>query len=105
MLFKRVRNIAKNLDAARADLGGKLTEPAELALAAEVDRLAPVVEAAVKSGSGISAGVRGSGEGRPGGREILRRCDGDGRRSEVARRAASTVEAARGADPSARGCF
>jgi glycyl-tRNA synthetase beta chain len=51
-LFKRVRNIAKNLDAASADLGGKLTEPAELALAAEVDRLAPVVEAAVKSGTG-----------------------------------------------------
>ena len=51
-LFKRVRNIAKNLDAAAPDLGGKLTEPAELALAAEVDRLAPVVEAAVKSGSG-----------------------------------------------------
>jgi glycyl-tRNA synthetase beta chain len=51
-LFKRVRNIAKNLDAAAADQGGRLTEPAELALAAEVDRLAPVVEAAVKSGSG-----------------------------------------------------
>jgi glycyl-tRNA synthetase beta chain len=52
VLFKRVRNIAKNLDAARPDQGGKLTEPSELALAAEVDRLAPVVEAAVKSGSG-----------------------------------------------------
>ncbi len=51
-LFKRVRNIAKNLEAAAPDQGGTLTEPAELALAAEVDRLAPVVEAAVKSGSG-----------------------------------------------------
>ena len=52
VLFKRVRNIAKNLDAAAPDQGGKLTEPAEMALAAEVDRLAPVVEAAVKAGSG-----------------------------------------------------
>jgi glycyl-tRNA synthetase beta chain len=52
VLFKRVRNIAKNLDAAAPDLGGALTEPAELALAKEVDRLAPVVDAAVKSGTG-----------------------------------------------------
>jgi glycyl-tRNA synthetase beta chain len=52
ILFKRVRNIAKHLDAAAPDQGGELTEPSELALAAEVDRLAPVVEAAVKSGSG-----------------------------------------------------
>jgi len=51
-LFKRVRNIAKNLDAGAADLGGTLTEPAELALAAEIDRLNPVVTAAVQSGSG-----------------------------------------------------
>ena len=51
-LFKRVRNIAKNLDAAAPDQGGKLTEPAEVALAAEVDRLTPVVEAAVKAGAG-----------------------------------------------------
>lgn len=52
VLFKRVRNIAKNLDAAAPDQGGVLTEPAELALAKEIDRLAPVVEAAVKSGAG-----------------------------------------------------
>jgi glycyl-tRNA synthetase beta chain len=51
-LFKRVRNIAKNLEAAAPDLGGQLTEPAEVALATEVDRLAPVVDAAVKTGSG-----------------------------------------------------
>ena len=51
-LFKRVRNIAKNLDASAPDLGGKLTEPAEVALAKEVDRVAPVVEAAVASGAG-----------------------------------------------------
>jgi glycyl-tRNA synthetase beta chain len=51
-LFKRVRNIAKNLDAAAADMGGALTEPAEKALAAEVDRLQPVIENAVASGSG-----------------------------------------------------
>ena len=52
VLFKRVRNIAKNLDAATPDQGGTLTEPAEVALAREVDRLAPVVDAAVKSGTG-----------------------------------------------------
>lgn len=51
-LFKRVRNIARNLDASAPDLGGTLTEPAETALAKEVDRLAPVIEAAVSSGAG-----------------------------------------------------
>jgi glycyl-tRNA synthetase beta chain len=52
VLFKRVRNIAKNLDASTPDQGGKLTEPAEVALAKEVDRIAPLVEAAVASGAG-----------------------------------------------------
>ena len=52
VLFKRVRNIAKNLDAATADQGGTLVEPAEIALAREVERLAPVVDAAVRSGTG-----------------------------------------------------
>ena len=52
VLFKRVRNIARNLDATAPDLGGTLTEPAEQALAAEVDRLAPIVAATVQSGAG-----------------------------------------------------
>jgi glycyl-tRNA synthetase beta chain len=51
-LFKRVKNIAKNLDASAKDLGGKLTEPAEKALAAEVDRLQPLIEVAVATGAG-----------------------------------------------------
>jgi glycyl-tRNA synthetase beta chain len=51
-LFKRVRNIARNLEASSPDLGGTLTEPAEIALAAEVDRLAPLVQATVSSGTG-----------------------------------------------------
>jgi glycyl-tRNA synthetase beta chain len=51
-LFKRVKNIAKNLDASAPDLGGALTEPAERALAAEVARLQPVIESAVKTGTG-----------------------------------------------------
>lgn len=51
-LFKRVRNIARNLDAAAPDLGGTLTEPAERALAAEVARLEPVIAAAAASGTG-----------------------------------------------------
>ena len=52
VLFKRVRNIAKNFDATAPDLGGTLVEPAEVALAAAVDRLAPVVATAVASGAG-----------------------------------------------------
>jgi glycyl-tRNA synthetase beta chain len=52
ILFKRVKNIAKNLEANAKDLGGKLTEPAEKALASEVDRLQPVIAAAVTSGTG-----------------------------------------------------
>jgi glycyl-tRNA synthetase beta chain len=51
-LFKRVRNIAKNLDAAAPHLGGTLVEASELALSAEVDRVAPAIEFAVASGSG-----------------------------------------------------
>jgi glycyl-tRNA synthetase beta chain len=52
VLFKRVRNIARNLDSATSALGGTLVEPAELALSAEVDRLTPLVQAAVASGAG-----------------------------------------------------
>ena len=52
VLFKRVKNIAKNLDPAARDLGGRLTEPAEKALAAEVDRLEPIITSAVTSGTG-----------------------------------------------------
>ena len=52
VLFKRVKNIAKNLEPTARDLGGKLTEPAEKALAAEVDRLEPVITSAVTSGTG-----------------------------------------------------
>ena len=52
VLFKRVKNIAKNLDAAAPDLRGTLAESAEHALAAEVDRLQPIIESAVTSGTG-----------------------------------------------------
>jgi glycyl-tRNA synthetase beta chain len=52
VLFKRVRNIAKNLDGGAKDLGGILAEPAETALAAEVEKLAPIVESTVQSGTG-----------------------------------------------------
>jgi glycyl-tRNA synthetase beta chain len=52
ILFKRVKNIAKNLDASAKGLGGSLTEPAEKALAAEVDRLQPMIEATMSSGTG-----------------------------------------------------
>ena len=52
VLFKRVKNIARNLDDSAPNLGGTLTDPSELALAAEVGRLQPVVAAAVAAGSG-----------------------------------------------------
>ena len=52
VLFKRVRNIAKNLEPGAKDLGGTLTEPAEKALAAEIDRLEPAIASAVASGTG-----------------------------------------------------
>lgn len=54
-LFKRVRNIAKNLDGVTADdeaLEAVLSEPAEIALLAELDEREPVVQAAVSSGQG-----------------------------------------------------
>jgi glycyl-tRNA synthetase beta chain len=60
VLFKRVKNIAKNLEEGRlgdlATLSGELRrilkEPAELALVDELDRLQPVIEATAKSGQG-----------------------------------------------------
>jgi glycyl-tRNA synthetase beta chain len=57
MLFKRVRNIARNLEAgaeqgdAAADRAA-LTEPAEMALLAAIDARQPVIEAAVRAGQG-----------------------------------------------------
>jgi glycyl-tRNA synthetase beta chain len=51
-LFKRVKNIAKNLDAAAPDLDGTLSEPAEKSLAVEVDRLQPLIQSAVQLGTG-----------------------------------------------------
>lgn len=52
VLFKRVKNIARNLDEAAPDLGGALTHASELALEAEVQRLAPMIAAAVAAGNG-----------------------------------------------------
>jgi glycyl-tRNA synthetase beta chain len=56
ILFKRVRNIAKNLDPAASAAGDSralLTEPAEIALLGEIDRRAPAIDAAVASGNGF----------------------------------------------------
>lgn len=56
VLFKRVKNIAKELDAARvpvptlADARSALREPAEQGLLQELDRHAPIVEQALASG-------------------------------------------------------
>ena len=54
--FKRVRNIARDLDAAAAATGPALNtvlkEPAEVALLAEIDRRRPIIERAVQTGQG-----------------------------------------------------
>ena len=60
-LFKRVKNIARELSDAdivaaerddHGDLSGTLTEPAEQALLADVERRRPVIDHAVESGDG-----------------------------------------------------
>jgi glycyl-tRNA synthetase beta chain len=57
MLFKRVRNIARNLDGSRTaaadDDRSVLVEPAETALLAAIDAHQPAIEAAVQSGQGF----------------------------------------------------
>jgi glycyl-tRNA synthetase beta chain len=54
LLFKRVRNIARNLDGAAGDIDRSLlTEPAEVALLQEIDQREPAVRAAVASGQGF----------------------------------------------------
>jgi glycyl-tRNA synthetase beta chain len=54
LLFKRVRNIARNLDGAAGDIDRTLlTEPAEAALLAELDARQPAIDAAVSSGQGF----------------------------------------------------
>jgi glycyl-tRNA synthetase beta chain len=53
VLFKRVRNIAKNFTGdANVTADGLLTEPAERALVTEMDQRRPVIESAVTSGQG-----------------------------------------------------
>lgn len=56
LLFKRVRNIAKNLDETSADeaepIAAALSAPAELALLTELDAREPMIQAAVGSGQG-----------------------------------------------------
>jgi glycyl-tRNA synthetase beta chain len=55
ILFKRVRNIARNLEsAAETELDRtRLTEPAEVALLTELDQRRPAIESAVASGQGF----------------------------------------------------
>jgi glycyl-tRNA synthetase beta chain len=54
ILFKRVRNIARNLDGAAGDIDRTLlTEPAEAALLAELDARQPAIDAAVSYGHGF----------------------------------------------------
>jgi glycyl-tRNA synthetase beta chain len=54
ILFKRVRNIARNFDGAGGDIDRSLlNEPAEASLLAELDARQPAIEAAVSSGNGF----------------------------------------------------
>lgn len=56
LLFKRVRNIARNLEPSGDDAAldaSRLTEPAEQALVAEIARRAPAIDSAVASGQGF----------------------------------------------------
>ena len=54
VLFKRVRNIAKNLDGAGGDVDrALLQEPAETALLAELDQRQPAIDSAVAAGHGF----------------------------------------------------
>lgn len=61
VLFKRVRNIAKNLDAAQTEAAGPtsgsldaiLVEPAEVALLKELEARRPIIERAVETGQGF----------------------------------------------------
>jgi glycyl-tRNA synthetase beta chain len=56
ILFKRVRNIAKNFAGdAQAPSDGLLTEPAERELMAEIDQRRPVIESAASTGHGYRA--------------------------------------------------
>lgn len=56
ILFKRVRNIARNLDAAALDQGAHddtmLSEPSEISLLAEIGRRQPAIQQAAASGQG-----------------------------------------------------
>ena len=52
VLFKRVKNIAKNLADGTPDQGGALTDASELALAAAVDRVQPLIDGVVAAGTG-----------------------------------------------------
>ncbi len=66
--FKRVRNIARELpagDDASGDLRGSLIEPAELALLADLESLAPQIEGAVASGQGYAAAYQAAAKFEP----------------------------------------
>ncbi len=113
VLFKRVKNIAKNLDGQDQSAGAALPtalraalkEPAELELVEEVDRLRPVIEATSETGQGYRQAFAESAKAGP----IVARFFDDVMvmtdEPNAARRATEVVEGARAADSSARRCF
>ena len=83
-LFKRVKNIARELKAqGAARARRRSTEPAELALLAELDARRPRIEQAAASG-GLSSGVHRAGRSAAGRRSILHRSVRHGRRRAAA---------------------
>ena len=109
-LFKRVRNIARELpdaeladvEAGRAAVSDEPPEPAEAALAAELERRRPAIAAAVAAGTDYHAGLRGGGGVRPRRRPLLHRRARHGRRPGPAAPAPRPAEAARAPHPAAR---
>ena len=106
VLFKRVRNIAKNFTGdPSAATDGLLNEPSERALVREIEQRGPVIASSVEAGQRLSAGVCRSVAIRSDGGEVLRRHSGDGRRCGRAQCASRADEAARRLDSAVGGCF
>ena len=109
VLFKRVRNIAKELpdaeladvEAGRAAVSDEPPEPSEAALAAELDRRRPAIAAGGGGGDRLSRGLRRGGGVRPRRGRSSRRAR-HGRRPRPSAPASRPAEAARAPDPAAR---
>ncbi|MEZ5418789.1 MAG: pyruvate, phosphate dikinase [Vicinamibacterales bacterium] len=108
-LFKRVRNIARQLPDDRfleaEDAGtplAPLSEPAELALADEIEARRPIIDAAVRAGDGYRRAFVEAAAFAPA-VPLLRRRHGHGRRPRRARGPPAAAATPRSPDPPTRG--